>query len=327
MIHLHTLTAFAALTIPSILAYPSPPPSSTWTWSNTEYLIAFGDSYTYVQGTHGLQNYSFIGDLQNFSFNASALLSDRIVQNQTATAEGGPNWVEFLTGCGLQPGLTDPQQCNKQPGGKGRQLWDFAFAGSDISEAYTPLHHNFTVSLVNQVKQFVEYANPVLESDVRIDKEKTLVAVWIGINDIGDSDTYNTKYNISFPAFYNEIVGTLFDSVQDVYDLGYRNFLVMELPPLNRTPPNLVRAAGPLPNATMIEWYDQALQNHSKAFEESNEDAKVMVFPTTEFLNYVLDHGAQYGYKNTTGYCASYDQPYINTDPGMYGCLPLEEYL
>lgn len=44
--------------------------------------LAFGDSYTYVQGTSGRQNYSFIGDLQNYSFAPEKLLSDEIVQNQ-----------------------------------------------------------------------------------------------------------------------------------------------------------------------------------------------------------------------------------------------------
>ena len=44
--------------------------------------LAFGDSYTYVQGTEGLQNYSFIGDLQNYTFTPHQLLSDEIVQNQ-----------------------------------------------------------------------------------------------------------------------------------------------------------------------------------------------------------------------------------------------------
>lgn len=44
--------------------------------------LAFGDSYTYVQGTAGRQNYSFIGDAQDFSFAPEKLLSDEIVQNQ-----------------------------------------------------------------------------------------------------------------------------------------------------------------------------------------------------------------------------------------------------
>jgi hypothetical protein len=102
-----------------------------------------------VQGTHGHQNYSFIGDQFNYAYDAQTLLSDMIVQNQvrtispnipfkdthiqlsptphqTATAEGGPNWIEYLTKCGVQPGLTSPLNCKKQ-------LWDFAFAGADIS--------------------------------------------------------------------------------------------------------------------------------------------------------------------------------------------------
>ena len=103
--------------------------------------LAFGDSYTYVQGTQGLQNYSFIGDLQNYTFTPQQLLTDEIVQNQVhhslsklctpssdliqiGTSAGGPNWVEYLTGCFA--GL--PSRCK-------RQLWDFAFAGSDVSIA------------------------------------------------------------------------------------------------------------------------------------------------------------------------------------------------
>ena len=97
-----------------------------FSWNTTKDLIAFGDSYTYVQGVLGLQNYSYIGDNFNLSFTPEEYLSDRIVQNVTGTAEGGPNWVEYLTGCGLEEGLTDPRTCDVH-------LWDFAFAGADIS--------------------------------------------------------------------------------------------------------------------------------------------------------------------------------------------------
>lgn len=50
--------------------------------SNVNNSLAFGDSYTYVQGTYGLQNYSFIGDLQNFSYTPAQVLSNEIIQNQ-----------------------------------------------------------------------------------------------------------------------------------------------------------------------------------------------------------------------------------------------------
>lgn len=90
--------------------------------------IAFGDSYTYVQGVYGRQNYSFIGDYLpgNFAYDKETLLTNQIVQNFTGTAEGGPNWLQYLTGCGLEPGLTSPLSCDLQ-------LWDFAFAGADVS--------------------------------------------------------------------------------------------------------------------------------------------------------------------------------------------------
>lgn len=146
-----------------------------FSWKRTKHFLAFGDSYTEIQGTAGRQNYTFIGDYLNFSYNRSELLNNYIVQNQISTAQGGPNWVEFLTGCGLKPGLNAPKTCDIQ-------LWDFAYGGADISEEYLPLHHNHTVMLDEQVRQFLTYGEPVLSEFV--DKEKSLVAFWIGINDM-----------------------------------------------------------------------------------------------------------------------------------------------
>lgn len=275
-------------------AQPLSCPSQTGTkfsWAKTKYVVAFGDSYTYVQGTAGHQNYSFIGDAFNLAFTPQTLLDDRIVQNQTSTAEGGPNWVEYLTGCGLKPGLTDPQTCS-------RQLWDFAFAGSDISTEYTPLHHNYTVSLFNQTEQFEQYGNPVLENHVGIAKDKTLVAVWIGINDINDSDSYA----VDFQSFYDKLVGTLFDRMRRIYALGYRQFLFVNLPPLDRTPGNVGRVGGALPNATMIDWYGEALEKYSDEFGKVDR-VWSKVFDANTFLNGVMDDPATYGIKNVTGYC------------------------
>lgn len=276
--------------------------------------IAFGDSYTYVQGTEGYANSTFIGSNLNFSYTPAQLLSDRIWQNFTSTAEGGPNWIEFLTKCGLHYGLSNPRQCQLQ-------LWDFAFGGAEVSVEYTPLHHPWSVQLVNQTEEFLLYAEPVLKHIV--DPTETLVAFWIGINDIGDS----AEYNVSFPTFYNDIITTMFEqAVQPVYDAGYRKFMFINLPPLNRTPSNLVRAAGPLPNATMIEWWDETLKNHSTAFGTENPSTTSLYYDSNAFLNYILDNAASYNITNTTGYCTAYDIAGVNTDPAAFGCLPLHDY-
>lgn len=62
-------------------------------------------------------------------------------------------------------------------------MWDFAFAGADITGDLLPLHQNFTVPLVDQVKQWATYGADVIPHP----EDESLVIWWIGINDTGDT--------------------------------------------------------------------------------------------------------------------------------------------
>ncbi|KAG4031724.1 hypothetical protein MFRU_008g00860 [Monilinia fructicola] len=287
--------------------------TTSFSWEHTEYFLAFGDSYTYVQGTYGLQNYSFIGDLRNFSYTPAQILSNEIIQNQIGTSAGGPNWVEYLTSC--FSGL--PSKCSKQ-------LWDFAFAGSDVSTTYTPLHHNYTVSLENQILQWSTYALPVIP----MDPSKTLVAIWIGINDISDtsSSIFPSHNATDYPSLYKNIIDAEFAAIETIYKAGFRNYLFMNLPPRQRSPLNLIRPDGPRPNATMFNSYNNILNTTALNFAATHPGTKAMVFDTFSFLSSVLDNPAPYGITNTTNYCPNYDAPDIDTNYAAYGCQPIPEY-
>jgi lysophospholipase L1-like esterase len=103
-----------------------------------------------------------------------------------------------------------------------------------ISDLFsTPLHHPYSVSLVNQILQWSKYALPVLKPNL----SKTLVAVWIGINDIGDSAKYTFPRNNTnnFEEFYSAIISTEFQALETLWEAGYTNYLFMNLPPLERT--------------------------------------------------------------------------------------------
>lgn len=283
-------------------------------WRTTNQLIAFGDSYTFIQGTYGHANYSFIGDALHPAFTPADLLANRIVQNLTGTAEGGPNWVELLTSCGVAPGLTNPRDCK-------RQLWDFAYAGANTIEdaAFTPLHHNHTVALEKQVQQFINYGDPALVSTHTVkNKADVLVAFWIGINDINDLAKLRGR-NATFAPLYERVQKRQFELVRNVYDLGYRHFLFLNLPPLDRGP-------SPSVNASMVAEFNSILKTHADAFQKVTRDATVLQFDVNAVLNGVLDDYAAYGFRNVTSYCKAYDQPDILTDPGKYGCAPLETY-
>ena len=287
--------------------------SKPFDWAKTKSVLAFGDSYTYVQGTAGRTNFSFIGDQLNLGFNAKTLLNDKIVIDHTSA--GGKNWVEYLTGCVEGK----PSLCT----GKGqRQLWDFATGGADISIKYLPLHHDYSLQLEDQVVQWDTYAKQYLP----VKPAEALAAIWIGINDINDSAKNTTITD--FNAFYQTIVSTLFESMKKVSDAGYKTFLFMKLPPLDRTQSNLGNAAAgkPLyPNTTQINWYNDALESGAQAFGQ-REGVKVMVFDTYKFLNGVIDNASQYGLKNTTAFCPQYNVPDIDTNYAAYGCLPIGQY-
>ncbi|KAI9714536.1 MAG: hypothetical protein M1820_000498 [Bogoriella megaspora] len=187
--------------------------------------------------------------------------------------------------------------------------------------------------LLRKPDQTISYL-PVLSEF--LNPQQSLIGIWIGINDIGDSSKYNitgingtanlTHPFASFPSFYNLILDTEFASVQQLYSTGYRNFIFFTLPPLDKTPGNILAGSKALPNATMVGWYNDAIASHTKVFQERNRDAKVMLFDAHEVLEGVLEDPGKYGIKNTTGYCVGYNQPDIQTDPGKYGCAPLEEY-
>ena len=182
-------------------------------------------------------------------------------------------------------------------------------------------------SYLDRVRNILPLSSPfqIPLSNIVTPVHRTLIPL-SSINDINDSAKNQTIP--SFPAFYQTIIATLFDSATAISSAGYSTFLFMLLPPLDRNPANVVNAAkgAPLyPNTTQIHAYNDALTKGAKAFGRK-EGVKVLVFDTYGFLNGVLDDGARYGLKNTTEFCAQYNAPDIETNYAAYGCLPLKEY-
>ncbi|KAI0730078.1 putative lysophospholipase [Fomitopsis betulina] len=261
-------------------------------WRSIEYVYAFGDSYTFVQGTRGHANFSFIGDLLDLSFTPYALLTDEIIYKNTSS--DGANWIEYLTGCFAG----NPAVCP-------RKLWNFAFAGADIDGNILPLHHNFTVPLVDQVKQWATYATDVIPRPVK----NTLTAWWIGINDTGD--TVSNASITDWTAFWNTEMTSYFNAVQTAYDHGLQGaHLFINVPPEERAPGHVNNTNHDTIKAH-IELYNSILEDYVTAFAERNPRASVLTFDAHSWFNEVLDNAAAYGFSNITGYCTCTDPSYF----------------
>lgn len=75
-----------------------------------------------------------------------------------------------------------------------------------------------------------------------------------------------------------------------------------------------------------MAWYNDALRSGAESFAK-RRDVEVRVFDAHARLSGIMDHPGQYGIVNTTGFCAGYDQPDIESNYEDYGCpVPLDEY-
>ncbi|KAF4821137.1 Acetylesterase [Colletotrichum siamense] len=306
-----SLAVLIGLASTTVLASPLAVEAS-FDWQKTDYVLAFGDSYTFVQGTEGYWGYSFIGSQLNISFTPEQLLTDRIVPGQNTSSAGGPNWIEELTGC--KEGL--PRDCEIQ-------LWNFAFAGADVSTTFVPLHHDYTISFQNQVSQWDEYGKSVINADTN----SSLVASFIGINDINDMANFQFPVQnlTSFEELYTAVIAEQFEALETIYEAGYRSYLFLNLPPLDKTP---AAQSDPTrkPNTTMIKTFNDVLDQTAKAFTETHPGATALVFDTYTWLTYVFDNAATFGITNTTSFCPKYNAWDIATNYASYGCQPIGEY-
>lgn len=95
-----------------------------------------------------------------------------------------------------------------------------------------PLHWNHTISYEKQVEQWDTYGKSVINAD----PTKSLVASYIGINDINDMANFQFPINglNSWDELYTAVIAEQFAALETVYEAGHRNFLFLNLPPLDK---------------------------------------------------------------------------------------------
>ncbi|KAK6063271.1 hypothetical protein SCUP515_12557 [Seiridium cupressi] len=291
---------------------------AAFSFSNVKQVVAFGDSYSFTQGSTGQPNKTFIGSYLQYAYTASQLLNTTIIQNFTGTAEGGPNWLQHLTGCSVADGSYLPANCSTA-------LWNFAYAGASVGDEFVPRHTKYTIPLVNQTSRFLKYGEPVLRSKGLLNKSTALVTIWIGVNDIFDTPTYKPS-SVTYQDFWTrEINGVFKQSVKPLYDNGFKNFLFMNLPPLDRTTANQ-RTSTPYPSKAQVDLWGGILANTTRSFQANHTDAKAMLYDANAFLNTVMNNASSYGLTRTASYCAGWNQLGVLTNPAAYGCSSLSKY-
>lgn len=101
-----------------------------------------------------------------------------------------------------------------------------------------------------------------------------------------------------------------------------RTFMFINVLPLERTPDG---ESNKELHSKRVSLFNRQLSSFAQEFSAKHLDVTVLFVDAHQYFSYILDHAAEYGIKNTTGYCADYSKPDIDTNYANYGCLPLNQ--
>ncbi|GKT42910.1 acetylesterase [Colletotrichum spaethianum] len=264
------------------LATPTPDVYPRQTGSKN--LVVFGDSYSTVGFWPG-------GTLPA----AGNPLGNPALPGQTTSS--GLNWVGHLTST-LNTSLV--------------LTYDFAVTGATTDKEIVDTYAQYCVD--DQVEQYTQYVSS------KVDKANTLVAVWIGINDVGEPFWDNESAPVT------KIMDRYFQLLQTLADDGLTNFVLLTVPrkfikhhkaltqTINATPPAFSDQIPAMIGQSEtdlarlrsdITSYNQALEDRLATFKSSNSGVKGLVFDTKPSFDTVVENFAKYGAKDATCYGSS----------------------
>ncbi|KAF8176250.1 hypothetical protein K438DRAFT_1847186 [Mycena galopus ATCC 62051] len=191
------------------------------------------------------------------------------------TAAPGENWIDVATTKYNQSVLL---------------TYNFGYSGATISRDIVPPYADFVRTLPDQIDELVawnaaQHPRPWASSDA-------LFSIWLGINDI--DLTY--ALDVDHTALTNQLIPRYF------HDLGGRNFLFLNVPPLNRTPELLVQNSTIRAlEAGIIAYFNAQLAAGVDKFKSSHSAVQTWQYDAHAAFTQVLDHPEQYGFNNITG--------------------------
>ncbi|KAK7464133.1 hypothetical protein VKT23_006296 [Stygiomarasmius scandens] len=265
----------------------SAPPASTSTAStDTNFWFSFGDSYTQTA----------------FSPNSTPPQVGSPLGNPPypgGTTTGGPNWIDF-----------DTVSYNKSL----ILTWNYAYGGATIDANLAPPYTPTVLSMTDQVNEFLNGAAKKPAS-APWTSENALFSVWIGINDL----SYTWWQPGDPKALSNTLLDAEFALIDKLYDVGAKNFLFINVPPVERSP-YFMGLDGSNQTAPIlrgvIEDFNSKLEQRLQDLKANHTDVTTFLWDSNSAFNEILDNPTQYGFRDATTFGAG-DDLFWGSDGGQ----------
>ncbi|KAJ7595235.1 hypothetical protein C8J56DRAFT_774920 [Mycena floridula] len=199
------------------------------------------------------------------------------------TATGGPNWIDFMT-------TTDNTSLTF--------TYNLAYGGATIDATLVTPFEPTVLSLTDQVNQFLT-SLASKPASTPWTSANALFSVWIGVNDIGNS------YYMSGDraAFSDTLLNAYFALMQKLYNVGARNFLFLNVPPIDRSPLMLAQGtAATSLEASVIAGFNTKLTAKVAAFKAANSGVTTFIYDSNAEFTTILNNPTAFGFKDATSF-------------------------
>ncbi|ORY54136.1 hypothetical protein LY90DRAFT_670219 [Neocallimastix californiae] len=167
-------------------------------------------------------------------------------------------------------------------------LWDFAARGAVVDFKIVP-RDNFKIDMLYEYQKFLDIMTEGKQYGDRWNSTSSLFAIWIGTNDILNVNRWK-RVNREF----DKVNKVLFNLVEGMYYEGARNFLFLNIPPMERSPYNKRGNRNYLKN--YITYFNKVIYNYSENLFKNHPDINLFIYDTNGQYNYILDRCNQYKY-------------------------------
>lgn len=217
----------------------------------------------------------------------------------------GATWVEGLARELALAGNARPAFHNG-----GRKASNYAVGGARAVADY-PCRFNLPAQVAAYLKDFPQ-SSP-----------NTLMAIEIGGNDVRDALIAAALYGQDPTPYIQNALTSVADSITQLYANGARNFLLLNVPDVGKTPAVLILDQG-FPGIagfadTLSQAYNAGLAQAAQGLSLALPDIDIRILDVYSTLNSVVAQPGAYGFVNVTDACITPGQPpFACTKPDTY---------
>lgn len=194
--------------------------------------------------------------------------------------------------------------------------FNFAFGGATVNASLVVPFEPTVLSFIDQVTEFTNTVGKKPKG-YKWESGNTAAAVWLGVNDVGNSFYYPNHTTILV-----DDLNSYFGQLSILYNAGVRKFLLLTTPrtlttrhearlsltcgsATYRTPMFIADGAATAKSVkTDIEAWNARLISQAGAWTFENPGSQVEFLDTVPIFNYILDHPHKYGAPNNTCFAA-----------------------